>query len=229
MTARRQRPNILLIMTDQQRYDSLGCYGLQGGCTPNLDALARAGAVFEHCYVSNPICTPSRASLMTGLPLPDHTVHRLHDELASDFVLLPERLRQMGYQTALFGKLHVSGAAIEAVRRHPNDGFDVYEWCMEPSLMMDSPFNGYARWLRVTNRDFHDRLAELKRQAGHIPHDCHMSRWAAERTMDFIDGRDPNELDNHWQDPDWQPVRHRLLSNLQDWLAARRNRTSAAN
>ena len=54
------QPNILLIMTDQQRFDSLGCYGFEAAHTPNLDQLATDGALFEHCYVNNPICTPSR-------------------------------------------------------------------------------------------------------------------------------------------------------------------------
>ncbi|MCB1550206.1 MAG: sulfatase-like hydrolase/transferase, partial [Hyphomicrobiaceae bacterium] len=54
------RPNILLIMTDQQRADSLGCYGADWLETPNLDGLAAAGTRFSSCTVNNPICTPSR-------------------------------------------------------------------------------------------------------------------------------------------------------------------------
>ena len=59
-------PNILLILTDQQRWDSLGCYDTPGVHTPNLDDLATAGIRYTQCYVNNPICTPSRASLWTG-------------------------------------------------------------------------------------------------------------------------------------------------------------------
>jgi arylsulfatase A-like enzyme len=51
-------PNILLLMADQQRYDSLGCYGVDFAHTPNLDRLAQQGALFDNCYVNNPICTP---------------------------------------------------------------------------------------------------------------------------------------------------------------------------
>jgi len=75
------QPNILLIMTDQQRFDSLGCYGFEAAHTPNLDQLATDGALFEHCYVNNPICTPSRSSLMTGKHLPGHGVYQLYDNL----------------------------------------------------------------------------------------------------------------------------------------------------
>ena len=57
------QPNIVIIMTDQQRFDSLGCYGADFAHTPRLDRLASEGVRFEHCYVNNPICTPSRASI----------------------------------------------------------------------------------------------------------------------------------------------------------------------
>lgn len=86
-----ERPNILVLMTDQQRFDSLGCYGAQFAHTPNLDRLAAAGAVFEHCTVNKPICTPSRASLFTGKHLPGHGVYRL-TECLLDWLAGCERL-----------------------------------------------------------------------------------------------------------------------------------------
>ena len=61
------KPNVLFILTDQQRADTLGCYGNSVIQTPNLDALAREGFLFENAYVTQPVCTPSRASIMTGL------------------------------------------------------------------------------------------------------------------------------------------------------------------
>ena len=183
---KKTRPNILLIMTDQQRSDSLGCYGNRGLSTPHLDRLAADGALFENCYVNNPICTPSRASIMTGKQLPGHGVYRLYDVLPEDEVLFPEHLRRAGYRTALFGKLHVSGRVAEAGGRHPNDGFETYEWCMEPSIELDSPFNGYSRWLKETNPECYDKLRRLGRGFKNVPRDCHMTHWAAERTIDFI-------------------------------------------
>ena len=54
-------PNILLILTDQQRWDSLGCYGVLGVHTPNLDRLAAEGTRYERCYVNGTICTPNKA------------------------------------------------------------------------------------------------------------------------------------------------------------------------
>ncbi len=65
-------PNILFICTDQQRFDSLGCYGNQHIQTPAIDRLAQQGVLFERCYVQSPVCSPSRASLLTGRYLHAH-------------------------------------------------------------------------------------------------------------------------------------------------------------
>lgn len=182
-----KQPNILLVMTDQQRWDSLGCYGAEWIETPNLDKLAAGGMVYDKCYVNNPVCTPSRASMFTGKHLPGHGVCRLHDVLPDGEILFPRHLQDLGYRTALFGKLHVSGRIREEAQRHPNDGFDIYEWCMEASISMDSPFNGYSRWLREQNPEFHRRMKSLGRKLTHIPREYHFTRWAAERTIDFIE------------------------------------------
>lgn len=180
-------PNILMIMTDQQRRDTLGIYGCDWIPTPNLDRLGEAGAVFAHCTVDNPICTPSRASIFTGKPVPDHAVRRVHDNLPAEEVLFTERLRQeAGYRTALFGKLHVSSRVQEERERHLHDGFDIYEWCLEPSVSMQSPLNGYAAWLRETAPDFFAALQRNGRKELHHPEAMHMSKWAADRTITFI-------------------------------------------
>ena len=124
--------------------------------------------------------------MFTGKHLPGHGVYRLHDILPRDEVCFTERLRLQGYHTALFGKMHVSGRMYEEAQRHPNDGFDVYEWCLEPMLSMDSPFNGYAPWLKAQDPDFYDRLKSEGRGVLHHPQELHMTHWAADRTIDYI-------------------------------------------
>lgn len=181
------QPNILLIMTDQQRYDSLGCYDCNAVNTPNLDRLANDGVLFENCVVSNPVCTPSRASLWTGKDLPEHGVYRLYDNLHEDEVLFPSYLQELGYRTGLFGKLHVSSMIAESKARHPNDGFGVYEWCNEGCICMDSKLHAYRKWLEEKDPDFCRRLMKDKRDVKDIPRNLHVTHWAAERTIDFID------------------------------------------
>src|SRR3546814_14513043 len=74
MDTRNQLPNIILIITDQQRADFLGCYGRSQLRTPHIDALSASGTRFERCYVASPVCMPNRASIMTGrMP----SVHRV--------------------------------------------------------------------------------------------------------------------------------------------------------
>ncbi|MEL7087965.1 MAG: sulfatase-like hydrolase/transferase, partial [Planctomycetota bacterium] len=187
------QPNICLIMTDQQRADSLGCYGGRAVATPHIDRLGAEGVVFDRAYCTNPICTPSRASLMTGHHLPRHGVYRLQDAMQPQQVMFPERLRGWGYQTGLIGKLHAQAGAIEAVERHPHDGFDRYELYYGGGAMMDSRYNGYAEWVRRRRPEVFNRLVAREKHAGPIPIEAHMNTWAAERSEDFLRTRDPDK------------------------------------
>ena len=103
------KPNIVFITSDQQRRDSLGIYGCRYVSTPNLDRLGSQATVYEHCYCNAPVCTPSRACMMTGKTMPGHGVYNLFDILPENEKMLPYYLREQGYETALVGKLHVSG------------------------------------------------------------------------------------------------------------------------
>ncbi len=122
-----KHPNLLFLITDQQRADTIEPETL---CqTPSLDRLAAAGTRFKRCYTVNPICSPTRASLMTGL-LPHshgmvdvtHAVEPYRASLKTGLPFWPRALQQAGYRTGYFGKWH-----IERSNRLENFGFDVYE------------------------------------------------------------------------------------------------------
>ena len=102
----RERPNILLITTDMQRYDTLGCYGNPAIRTPNVDRLARQGVLFTHAFANNPVCMPARATLFTGKLPSAHGVQWNSGGLARHEVTVTRRLREAGYQTAAIGKMH---------------------------------------------------------------------------------------------------------------------------
>ena len=113
-----KRPNILLIMTDNQPAELLGCYGNREIHTPHLDRLARQGVQFENAYCVNGMCSPTRASVLTGLMPSQHGIHTWLDDRVMDawppawnaideFRTLPEILGEAGYRTALIGKYHV--------------------------------------------------------------------------------------------------------------------------
>ena len=120
-------PNLLFIITDQQQAATVdpGSPCL----TPNLDALAARGTRFTRCYTANPICSPSRASLFTGL-LPHshgmvdvtHAVPAYRAELQAGLAMWPQTLQAAGYHTGYFGKWHV-----ERSNRLESFGFDDYE------------------------------------------------------------------------------------------------------
>ena len=187
-----KQPNVLLIFTDQQRSDSLGCYGFNAISTPHLDRLAKEGALFENCYCDNPVCTPSRASILTGKPLPGHGVYQVHTNLSEEFSLFPKHLKEKNYNTALFGKLHVSGRSHEREVRHPKTGFDVFESAMTP-FNVTGKFNSYGTWLRKNHPEFYNQLKEQGRKVGNIPEEVHFTRWAAEGTIDFLKNRNKDK------------------------------------
>ena len=101
------KPNVLFIITDQQRADHNGFMGNEVVRTPNLDALAAGGMVFENTWVANPVCMPNRCSILTGRMPTAHGVvfnDRSLDWQANTFV---RRLKKSGYRTALIGKSHL--------------------------------------------------------------------------------------------------------------------------
>lgn len=106
LTAGSERPNIVWIMSDEQRPDSLGCYGSAWAATPNLDRLADDGVLFENAYTPSPVCVPARCSLLTGNF--GSTLGVLHNQqhLAADARFLTWDAEQAGYRTASFGKKH---------------------------------------------------------------------------------------------------------------------------
>ncbi len=100
------RPNVLLIVTDQQRWDTMGCAGHPVLRTPNIDALARGGVQFESAYTAHPTCTPSRSTMMTGRYPSSHRARMTGQVLPESETTMPQVLREAGYETALFGKAH---------------------------------------------------------------------------------------------------------------------------
>ena len=112
------RPNILFFMSDNQPADLLGCYGNDEVKTPHLDALADRGARFTNAFCVNAMCSPCRASVLTGLMPSQHGIHNWLDDRLMDqwpqnwsaigeFTTLPEIIKQAGYLTALIGKFHL--------------------------------------------------------------------------------------------------------------------------
>lgn len=113
------RPNIILIMADDLGYEGLSCNGSTSYRTPRLDRMASEGIRFTHCY-SQPLCTPSRVKLMTGIS--NKRNYERFGFLPPDEVVFPQLLQRAGYATCVVGKWQLAGG-VNAPRRA---GFDEY-------------------------------------------------------------------------------------------------------
>jgi arylsulfatase A-like enzyme len=105
--AEEQKPNLIVFLPDQQRADTLACYGGVKVRTPNLNKLASESVVFERTYVTHPVCTPSRSSLMTGTWPHINGCTRNSVPLDQRFRVFPELMQDTNYRTAYIGKWHL--------------------------------------------------------------------------------------------------------------------------
>lgn len=125
----KKRPNFIIIMTDDQGYGDLSCMGNADFRTPNIDELAEGGARFTNWYSNSPVCSPSRASLLTGC-YPGHAGvrailagHRRATGLTPRVPTIATAVKELGYQTAIVGKWHLG---LQEESRPNKNGFDYF-------------------------------------------------------------------------------------------------------
>jgi arylsulfatase A-like enzyme len=212
-----RRPNILWICTDQQRYDTLGAQGNAHVSTPRLDSLWRSGTAFTHAYCQSPICTPSRASFLTGMypsAIPANQNGNPAFPAAAAERLVPRRLRDAGYDCGLVGKLHLASAAGGKEPR-VDDGYRFVRYSTSPHGRL--PGQDYAAWLRqrgvdadavmarvphtavdrhVANGVVWERVCPPTADDDNIPAELHQTRWCTEMALEFIDQR--RSCDTPW-------------------------------
>ena len=175
------RPNILWLCTDQQRYDTIHCLNNPYIRTPHIDQLVSEGVAFTHAYCQSPICTPSRASFLTGMyPSSVHACingNQIWDEAAP---LVTKTLADAGYDCGLAGKFHLSSAQ-GRIEPRVSDGYRVFDWSHHPG---DDWAEGhdYIDWIKSKGYDYRQMLAEN----GYIPKEFHQTTWCAERTIEFM-------------------------------------------
>lgn len=226
-------PNVILITTDQQRYDTLGCNGNSFIHTPNLDELAAQGARFERAYCTNPVCTPSRVSIMTGQLPSHHGSYNIGTVAADTSGFLSSILTDAGYRTHQLGKAHFYpwDTASPETRRpdgmepfYDFAGFETAELSVGHS---DWGVNShYEKWLeeKGIRKGRHMPQLQVKRlfpndpyQTGDwgMPVNCHSGAWIVDRTEHFLRDRPkdrPFYLNIGFQDP------HHPLAVPEEWL-----------
>ena len=225
------RPNVLFVLCDDIRPDAVGCYGSAHVKTPRIDTLAAEGVRFANAFCTTSLCSPSRASILTGLYAHAHGVRDNFTELPPALPHWPARLRQQGYATAYIGKWHMGEDNDD-----PRPGFDWFVSHKGQGKYFDTEWNfdgerrevvpGYYTTL-VT--DF--SLGWLKKQPagspwalciGHkAPHSFYLPEPRYERV--FADIRVPYPASGFQLDdkPDWIKERlttwHGIYGPLFEW------------
>ncbi len=170
---------ILLITTDQQRFDALGCNGGTIARTPVVDRLAAEGIRYSRAYNQNTVCMPARSSILTGQYVRTHGVVSNGIPLPEDSPSIADHLRShAGYRTALLGKAHFEPGFDPQLRwaenRRPAEG-DIGEWrgfersiqVMHAAAWGDRPIHHYGRWLAEHHPEHvHSFAALLGAEAG---------------------------------------------------------------
>ncbi|MFB3894114.1 MAG: sulfatase-like hydrolase/transferase [Phycisphaerae bacterium] len=199
---KQNRPNILLLTSDQQRYDTLGCNGNKWVRTPHLDALAAGGVNFQRAFIQNTVCIPSRACLQTGRYIHQHGCDYMED-IIDDTPGLPaweitfmERLQAAGYKTAAYGKLHMM----------PHKGFHHQQVCGGKGVRWTKSAGqeiglgplgrDYAAWLEAKHPGAYEMIYTQRREqewkdwrgaiTNVLPLEEYVDYWCTENTIKRI-------------------------------------------
>jgi len=165
-----QRLNVIFVLTDDQRYDELAFLNPVLH-TPNMDALAREGVHFSNAFVTTSLCSPSRASILTGQMMHNHGVVDNNRPLPKGLKLFPKRLQAAGYQTAYVGKWHMGGEVSE-----PRPEFDYWV-----------SFPGQGHYYPRTALGFPSILNVNGQQ---VPQKGYITDELTDYAIEFLNGRD---------------------------------------
>ncbi len=193
--ARNDRPHILFLMTDQQRFDCAGAYGNRVIRTPNMDRIGREGVVFRSAYSSTPTCTPARSALLTGLSPWHHGMLGMTNMAARYPLEKPRALRDAGYYTATVGKQHFhpmrNGHGYQrmildehcacgnvhdpeaAARRADDDRSDYEAWFYSQAPTLDPHATGLG-WNDYPAKSFA------------LPERLHATKWTGDTAVNFL-------------------------------------------
>lgn len=213
----KKRPNILLITSDQQHFDTIGAFNKEIK-TPNLDRLVKEGTTFDRAYTVNPTCTPSRATLLTGKYPSQHGAWTLGTKLPESEMTIGECLQKDGYRTALIGKAHFqplkSTEEYSSLESYPilqdldfwknfNDDFYGFEHCELTRNHTNEAHVGqhYALWLQEKGCEnwkdyFLKPVGNMNPAIEHkwdIPEEFHYDTWIAERTNKLLEEYKEND------------------------------------
>ena len=141
-TSSGDRPNVLVVLTDQQRHDTVGAYGSPMDLTPTLDAMADRGTRAEHAFASQPLCGPSRGCIQTGQYATESGIWRNGELLPDVDHLLARQFAGAGYETAYVGKWHLAGTQADPVPPEQRGSYDRWIAADVPEFT-SQPYEGH--------------------------------------------------------------------------------------
>lgn len=181
-----KRPHIILIMTDQQRADAMGCTSNGVVISPHMDALAAEGHLFSAAYTASPSSTPARAGLLTGMS-PWHHGMLGYGQVAEHYPYeMPRMLGELGYHTLGIGKMHW----------HPQDASHGFEaTLLDESGRIESPYfmSDYRKWFHVQALGLNPDSTGIEWNAHAareyaLPEHLHPTAWTGDRAVEAIRG-----------------------------------------
>jgi len=183
-------PNILFMFTDQHQQRILGAYGNDVVRTPRLDALAREGVLFRNAIVAQPVCTPSRASLLTGTYVHTHGCAKNNWVLTTRIPTAAEVLNEHGYRCGYIGKWHCGNELV------PQRGFEGFYCPTEDNYASDadrgnglySPYDRFLRARGLSPEPSRGHPYFTQRQAAAVPEDLCKPAYMAQQADAFFRG-----------------------------------------
>mgnify|MGYP001825990513 CR=1 FL=1 len=175
-----KRLNVIFILTDDQRYDEMGFMNPVLN-TPNMDKMAEEGVFFKNAFVTTSLCSPSRASILTGQYMHNHGVVDNNSPVADGTVFFPQYLQKAGYQTAFFGKWHMGEAGSSKGE-------------------LDSPQPGFDHWLSFAGQgDYfpvnrNGKMSQFNINGKHVPQKGYITDELTDYTLEWlVEDRDKNK------------------------------------
>jgi arylsulfatase A-like enzyme len=158
-----ERPNILILHTDQHRFDCLGAAGNKEVKTPAVDQLAMNGMYYSNSFCPYPICTPSRYSLVSGLYVHEHCGYTNHSTPKPGTPFFPALLKDAGYKTKAIGKMHYTPTYLDV-------GFEEMELAEQAGVgRWDDDYHRYLKELGIADlNDMEDQINEYRKKARDI-------------------------------------------------------------
>ena len=187
-----KQPNILWLCSDQQRYDTIHALGNEYIDTPNLDKLCERGTAFNCAYTQSPVCTPSRASFLSGKYPSLINANILGGQnLPEHCTLIPKALADSGYVCGNIGKLHIS-AAWGGHENRGEDGYQEFIYSLGSGHDLENGCSAYKDWLDRKGIDWHtlftnDGKHDYYWYREDAPMDLRQTAWCAEEAISFIE------------------------------------------